>query len=84
MLSAVEGVQPHSRRIMRILRSLRLPTLIFVNKIDRGGARTDELVADVRRLLTPAVAPLGTVRAPGTPEAALPAVRRSAPRYDGA
>ncbi|MET8359584.1 translation factor GTPase family protein [Micromonospora sp. NPDC005171] len=70
VLSAVEGVQPHSRRIMRILRSLRLPTLIFVNKIDRVGARTDELVADVRRLLTPAVAPLGTVHAPGTSGAA--------------
>ncbi|MEU8180750.1 translation factor GTPase family protein [Micromonospora sp. NPDC049047] len=69
VLSAVEGVQPHSRRIMRILLSLRLPTLIFVNKIDRTGARADELVADVRRLLTPAVAPLGTVHAPGTPEA---------------
>ncbi|GAA2186794.1 hypothetical protein GCM10009848_21540 [Micromonospora lupini] len=27
VLSAVEGVQPHSRRIMRILRSLGLPTL---------------------------------------------------------
>lgn len=79
VLSAVEGVQPHSRRIMRILRSLRLPTLIFVNKIDRTGARTDELVADVRRLLTPAVAPLGTVRAPGTPQAAF---RLDDPRYD--
>ncbi|MET7372864.1 translation factor GTPase family protein [Micromonospora arida] len=81
VLSAVEGVQPHSRRIMRILRSLRLPTLIFVNKIDRVGARTDELVADVRRLLTPAVAPLGTVHAPGTPEAAF---RLYDPRSDGA
>ncbi|MEU1587118.1 translation factor GTPase family protein [Micromonospora sp. NPDC005710] len=81
VLSAVEGVQPHSRRIMRILRSLRLPTLIFVNKIDRVGARTDELVADVRRLLTPAVAPLGTVRAPGTPGAAF---RLFDTWYDGA
>ncbi|MEU4335960.1 translation factor GTPase family protein [Micromonospora lupini] len=79
VLSAVEGVQPHSRRIMRILRSLGLPTLIFVNKIDRMGARTDELVADVRRLLTPAVVPLGTVRAPGTAEAAF---RLHHPRYD--
>ncbi|PGH45849.1 GTP-binding protein [Micromonospora sp. WMMA1996] len=78
VLSAVEGVQPHSRRLMRILRSLRLPTLIFVNKIDRVGARTDELVADVRRLLTPAVAPLGTVRAPGTPGAT---VRPDDPGY---
>ncbi|GAA3763581.1 GTP-binding protein [Micromonospora maritima] len=78
VVSAVEGVQPHTRRLMRILRSLRLPTLIFVNKIDRVGARTDELVADVRRLLTPAVAPLGTVRAPGTPGAA---VRPQDPGY---
>ncbi|MFG1651544.1 GTP-binding protein [Micromonospora sp. NPDC049275] len=79
VLSAVEGVQPHSRRIMRILRSLGLPTLIFVNKIDRMGARTDDLVADVRRLLTPAVVPLGTVRAPGTAAAAF---RLHHPRYD--
>ncbi|MFG1677013.1 GTP-binding protein [Micromonospora sp. NPDC049282] len=79
VLSAVEGVQPHSRRLMRILRALRLPTLIFVNKIDRVGARADELVADVRRLLTPAVAPLGTVRAPGTPDALF---RPDGPRYD--
>ncbi|MFG1885757.1 GTP-binding protein [Micromonospora sp. NPDC049102] len=79
VLSAVEGVQPHSRRIMRILRSLRLPTLVFVNKIDRVGARADELVADVRRLLTPAVVPLGTVRAPGTPEATY---RPHHPGYD--
>ncbi|MBQ1016954.1 TetM/TetW/TetO/TetS family tetracycline resistance ribosomal protection protein [Micromonospora sp. D93] len=80
VLSAVEGVQPHSRRIMRILRSLRLPTLIFVNKIDRVGARTEDLVADVRRLLTPAVFPLGTVRAPGTPGATF---RLYDPRDDG-
>ncbi|MET8526608.1 GTP-binding protein [Micromonospora sp. NPDC005172] len=79
VLSAVEGVQPHSRRIMRILRSLRLPTLVFVNKIDRVGARADELVPDVRRLLTPAVVPLGTVRAPGTPEATY---RPHHPGYD--
>jgi ribosomal protection tetracycline resistance protein len=69
VLSAVEGVQPHTRVLMKILRALRLPTLIFVNKIDRMGARGDELVADVARLLTPDVAPLGTVRGIGTPAA---------------
>ncbi|MGC5020866.1 GTP-binding protein [Micromonospora sp. DT47] len=66
VLSAVEGVQPHSRLLMRTLTALRLPTLLFVNKIDRTGARVDELVADVTRLLTPAVVPMGTVRDPGT------------------
>src|ERR687892_2232711 len=38
VISAVEGVQPQSRILMRTLQRLRIPTLIFVNKIDRRGA----------------------------------------------
>ncbi|ACU77043.1 small GTP-binding protein [Catenulispora acidiphila DSM 44928] len=53
VLSAVEGVQAHTRRLMKTLRRLRVPTLLFVNKVDRVGARHEELLADVRRLLTP-------------------------------
>ncbi|MFE6425079.1 tetracycline resistance ribosomal protection protein Otr(A) [Streptomyces rochei] len=69
LLSAVEGVQARTRVLMRTLRRLRLPTLVFVNKIDRAGARTDGLLADVRRLLTPHVAPLTDVTGAGTPHA---------------
>ena len=39
VISAVEGVQPQTRVLMRTLQRLRIPTLIFVNKIDRPGAR---------------------------------------------
>src|SRR6201996_8528732 len=35
VISAVEGVQPQTRVLLRALRRLRIPTLIFVNKIDR-------------------------------------------------
>nr|WP_223290920.1 TetM/TetW/TetO/TetS family tetracycline resistance ribosomal protection protein [Streptomyces avicenniae] len=69
VLSAVEGVQAQTRVLMRTLRRLRLPTLLFVNKIDRPGARYDSLLADVRRVLTPCVVPLGGVVGPGTPGA---------------
>jgi small GTP-binding protein len=69
LLSAVEGVQARTRVLMRTLRRLRLPTLVFVNKIDRAGARTDGLLDDVRRLLTPHVAPLTEVTGAGTPHA---------------
>src|SRR5918998_3776508 len=62
VISAVEGVQVQTRLWMRTLQRLRIPTLLFVNKIDRMGARYDELLADVRRLLAPAAIPLGTVR----------------------
>ena len=39
VVSAVEGVQAQTRVLMRALQRLRVPTLIFVNKIDRA-ART--------------------------------------------
>src|SRR5580765_99615 len=38
VVSAVEGVQAQTRVLIRILESLRIPFLIFVNKIDRVGA----------------------------------------------
>ncbi|MET8076671.1 tetracycline resistance ribosomal protection protein Otr(A) [Streptomyces sp. NPDC005303] len=74
LLSAVEGVQAQSRVLMRTLRRLRLPTLVFVNKIDRAGARDEGLLADVRRRLTPYAAPLAQVSGIGTPGAEVAAL----------
>ena len=51
VVSAVEGVQAQTRVLMRTLRRLGIPTLIFVNKIDRMGAR--DLLDDVRAKLAP-------------------------------
>ncbi|NEA66353.1 tetracycline resistance ribosomal protection protein Otr(A) [Streptomyces sp. SID12488] len=69
LLSAVEGVQAQTRVLMRTLRRLRLPTLVFVNKIDRAGARSEALLADIRHRLTPHVVPLTDVDGVGTPAA---------------
>lgn len=66
VISAVEGVQVQTRLLMRTLTRLRIPTLLFVNKIDRMGARYDELLADIARLLTPAALPMGSVTELGT------------------
>jgi hypothetical protein len=33
----VEGVQAQTRVLMRTVQRLKIPTLIFVNKIDRSG-----------------------------------------------
>jgi ribosomal protection tetracycline resistance protein len=69
VVSAVEGVQAQTRVLMRSLRRLRLPTLVFVNKIDRMGARQDDLLAEIRRRLTPAVVPMVRVDRLGTRDA---------------
>ena len=70
VVSAVEGVQPQTRILWRALQRLRIPTLFFVNKIDRRGAGCERLLADIRERLTPAILPMGAVRGLGTPEAA--------------
>ena len=51
VIPAVEGVQPQTRRLARAVRAASLPMLIFINKIDRLGARGETLLADVRRVL---------------------------------
>jgi ribosomal protection tetracycline resistance protein len=69
VVSAVEGVQPQTRILMRALRRLGLPALIFVNKIDRGGAEPQRVLRDIAAKLTPAVVPMGTVPGAGTRDA---------------
>ncbi|MFI0238522.1 tetracycline resistance ribosomal protection protein Otr(A) [Streptomyces sp. NPDC016845] len=73
LLSAVEGVQARTRVLLKTLRRLDLPTLVFVNKIDRAGARVAPLLDDIRRRLTPHVVALADVRGAGTPDAAVTA-----------
>lgn len=69
VISAVEGVQPQTRVLMRALARLKIPTLLFVNKIDREGAREGLLLRDIRRTLGLTVLPIGSVSAIGTKEA---------------
>src|SRR6185312_6785125 len=47
VVSAVEGVQAQTRVLMRALRRLRVPTLIFVNKIDRPGAGEERVLGAI-------------------------------------
>jgi ribosomal protection tetracycline resistance protein len=66
VVSAVEGVQAQTRVLMRALQRLRLPTLIFVNKIDRAGARGERVLRAIAERLTPAIIPMGSVTGLGT------------------
>ncbi|MDN3026756.1 TetM/TetW/TetO/TetS family tetracycline resistance ribosomal protection protein [Streptomyces sp. S.PB5] len=70
VVSAVEGVQAQTRVLMRTLQRLRIPTLVFVNKIDRRGARYDGVLRALSERLTPAVVPMGRAVGLGTRQAA--------------
>ena len=66
VVSAVEGVQPQTRILMRALRRLRIPTLVFVNKTDRAGANCERTLADMAERLTRSTIGMGTVSGEGT------------------
>ena len=60
VISAVEGVQPQTRILMRALQRLRVPAVLFVNKIDRRGAGYERLLRDISERLTPAIVAMGS------------------------
>jgi ribosomal protection tetracycline resistance protein len=66
VVSAVEGVQSQTRLLMRALQRLGVPTLIFVNKIDRMGADADRVLAAVEEKLSPAAVAMERLDRPGT------------------
>ncbi|MCK2220058.1 TetM/TetW/TetO/TetS family tetracycline resistance ribosomal protection protein [Actinomadura sp. ATCC 31491] len=70
VVSAVEGVQAQTRVLMRTLRRLGIPALVFVNKIDRRGARPAGVLAELGGKLGLPVAAMGEVAGAGTPGAA--------------
>ncbi|MFD6304515.1 GTP-binding protein, partial [Streptomyces sp. NPDC060223] len=69
VVSAVEGVQAQTRVLMRTLQRLRIPTLVFVNKIDRAGAQYERVLERISARLTPAIVPMGEVGEQGTRDA---------------
>ena len=58
VISAVEGVQAQTRVLARTLHRLRIPTLIFANKVDRAGARFHDLLDEIGTRVSPALVPM--------------------------
>ncbi len=76
VLSAVEGVQPQTRILMRALQRLEVPTLLFVNKIDRAGADPERVLDEIEQRLTPDVVPMGSADGLGLASRLVRVVRR--------
>ena len=61
---AVAGVQAQSETVWRQANKYRVPRLVFVNKMDRGGANFDRVVGQVKERLggnpVPIQMPIGT------------------------
>ncbi|MFE7338315.1 GTP-binding protein [Streptomyces griseus] len=84
VVSAVEGVQAQTRVLMRTLRRLRIPTLLFVNKTDRAGARHGSLLASIADRLSRDIVAMGATDRLGTREATTTAFTDDDPAFTGA
>ncbi len=69
LISAVEGIQVQTKILHSALLKLRIPTIIFINKIDRSGAQSDELIKRVKEKLTAHIIPLYRTEHIGTKHA---------------
>ncbi|MEV4693958.1 translation factor GTPase family protein [Micromonospora echinospora] len=78
VVSSVEGVQPQTVAIWRALRRIGVPTVFFLNKVDRRGADVGRATAELRRRLGARPVLLTTVAGQGGREARVRAVRLDA------
>jgi ribosomal protection tetracycline resistance protein len=83
VVSAVEGVQSQTRRLARAVREAHLPMLIFVNKVDRLGARGDLLIEDIRRTLKLRVVPMTAATGTGSRAVEVATCDRKDPLWRG-
>ncbi len=73
LISAVEGIQAQTNILFSTLKKLRIPTIIFINKIDRSGAQADELLKRVKEKLTEHIIPIYRTEHIGTKQASVAA-----------
>jgi ribosomal protection tetracycline resistance protein len=52
VVSAVEGIQAHTETLWSALKSNSIPCIIFINKIDRMGANTENVIREIYKELT--------------------------------
>ncbi|WP_263704556.1 elongation factor G [Bacillus thuringiensis] len=69
VISAVEGVQAQTKILMRTLQKLNIPTILFVNKIDRSGANSEKVVKQIKEMLSNEAFPFYSALNEGTKEA---------------
>jgi ribosomal protection tetracycline resistance protein len=81
VISAVEGVQPQTRVLMRALERLHVPTLIFVNKIDRAGAGYDRVLEVIAKRSAAEIIPMGSVHDIGSRDARFVPFDRADPAF---
>lgn len=52
VINGADGVQGHTRTLWNLLKQYRIPTFLFVNKMDQTGVEREKVLADLQRRLS--------------------------------
>jgi small GTP-binding protein len=68
VVSAVEGVQAQTELVWKALRNMNIPTILFINKIDRAGSEVARVLEEIRETLSADIIPVQLVEGEGSGE----------------
>ena len=71
VVSAAEGIQSQTERFWKALREMGIPTIIFLNKIDRTGCLPDAVFKNLCTKLSPKIIPITQYKDPGSTAASV-------------
>ena len=71
VISAVEGIQSQTRILFNTLKTLKIPTIIFINKIDRVGANCNKVFEDIKKAMSNKIVRLQKAHGEGSREVCL-------------
>ncbi len=62
VISSVEGLQSHTYLIWDVLKKLKIPTFIFINKIDRPGSQFEQILDALTKEFKANIFPLNAIK----------------------
>ncbi len=62
VVSAKEGIQAQTRLLFNVLQQLEIPTILFINKIDREGVNLNQLYLDLQNSLSKDIISMQSVK----------------------
>ncbi|WP_291580258.1 tetracycline resistance ribosomal protection protein [Clostridium sp. UBA6640] len=71
VISAVEGMQSQTRILFNTLKALKIPTIIFINKLDRVGADYKKIIGEIKATMTDRIVNLQKVKNEGCRDVSL-------------
>lgn len=62
VISAVDGIQPHTQIILDQVKKFNIPAVLFINKVDRIGASQDTVIRELKKSFSESVCSMQEIK----------------------